>query len=213
MNEMNVIKRIFQKKKKEVATIGIIGGVDGPTGVFIAGKKTPNNSDQQPFLKYAKTKIKANYHSFCELENHLIKDYNAVPYQLTERKLEMLKANVIMNRFREVLVLPEPLGENPTKKKLLEYVQNDTSFEQARSYPAEKLGLIMRAYRLPLTLGGQHEAVVELEMTSKYMSISDAPKEVADALFIWQGVSEEDIANESPRFIAYAYTLRDMEKI
>jgi hypothetical protein len=210
---MNIIKRIFQKKKKEAAAIGIIGGADGPTCVFIAGKKTSNSSDQQIFLKYAKTKIKANYRSICEVENHLINNYNAVPYQLSEKKLEILKANVIMSRYREMLVLPEPLGENPTKKKLLEYAQNDTSFRQARNYPAEKLGLIMKAYKLPLTLDDQHEAVVGLEMTSEYMSISDAPKEVADALFIWQGVSEEDIANESPRFIAYAYTLKDMGKI
>ena len=46
-----------------------------------------------------------------------------------------------------------------------------------------------------------------------HMRISDAPKEETDALSIWQGVSEEDIANETPRFIAYAYTLRDMGKI
>ena len=210
---MNIIKRIFQKRKNGASAIGIIGGADGPTGVFIAGKKTSDNSDRQSFLKYAKTKIEANYRSIYELESHLINDYNAVPYQLSERKLEMLKANVIMNRFREILVLPEPLKENPTKKQLLEYVQKDTSFEQARSYPAEKLGLVMKAYKLPLALDDQHEAIVELEMTSEYMNISDAPKEVADALFIWQGVSEEDIANEYPRFIAYAYTLRDMGKI
>jgi hypothetical protein len=210
---MNIIKRIFQKRKKEAATIGIIGRVDGPNSIFIAGKKTSNNSDQQAFLKYAKTKIKANYRSLCELEDHLIKNYNAVPYQLSERKLEMLKANVILNRFREVLVLPEPLGENPTKKQLLEYAQNDTSFEQARGYPAEKLGLIMKAYKLPLAIDGPQEATVEMEMTSEYMRISDAPKEVSDALSIWQGVSKEDIADETPRFIAYAYTLRDMGKI
>jgi hypothetical protein len=210
---MNIIKRIFQKRKNGASAIGIIGEADGPTGVFIAGKKTSDNSDRQIFLKYAKTKIEANYRSIYELENHLINDYNAVPYQLSERKLEMLKANVIMNRFRKVLNLPESLGENPTKKQLLEYAQNDTSFEQARNYPTEKLGLIMKAYKLSLAIDGRREAIVELEMTSEYMSISDAPKEVVDALFIWQGVSEADIANESPRFIAYAYTLRDMGKI
>lgn len=210
---MNIIKRIFKDRKKEATAIGIIGGADNPTGVFIAGKKTSNNSDRQTFLKYAKTKIKANYRSLCELENHLIKNYNAIPYQLSERKLEMLKANVIKSRFREVLVLPEPLGENPTKNQLLQYAQNDTSFEQARSYSAEKLGLIMKAYKLPIALDGRQEAIVEMEMTSEYMRISDAPKEVADALSIWQGVSEEDIANETPRFITYAYTLSDMGKI
>lgn len=210
---MNIIKRIFQKRKNGASAIGIIGGADGPTGVFIAGKKTSDNSDRQTFLKYAKTKIEANYRSIYELENHLINDYNAVPYQLSERKLKMIKANVIMNRFREVLILPESLGENPTKKRLLEYAQNDTSFEQARNYPAEKLGLIMKAYKLPLAIDGRREAIVELEMTSEYMRISNTPKEVADVLSIWQGVSKEDIANENPRFIAYAYTLRGMGKI
>jgi hypothetical protein len=210
---MNIIKRIFQKRKNNASAIGVIGGADGPTCVFIAGKKISDNSDHQIFLKYAKTKVEANYRSIYELENHLINDYNAVPYQLSERKLEMLKANVIMNRFREVLILPESFEENPTKKQLLEYVQNDTSFEQARNYPAEKLGLVMKAYKLPLAIGGRREAIVELEMTSEYMRISNMPKEVADILSIWQGVSEEDIANETPRFIAYAYTLRDMGKI
>lgn len=210
---MNIIKRFFQKRKNGASAIGIIGGADGPTGVFIAGKKTSNNSEHQKFLKHAKTKIKANYHSIYELENHLINNYNAVPYKLSERKLEMLKANVIMSRFREILVLPESLGENPTKKQLLKYAQNDTSFEQARRYPAGKLGLVMKAYKLPLAIDGRQEAIVELEMTSEYMRISNASKEVADALSIWQGVSEEDIANETPRFIAYAYTLRDMGKI
>jgi len=211
--KMNIIKRFFQKGKNGASAVGIIGGPDGPTGVFIAGKKTSDSYDRQTFLKYAKTKIEANYRSIYELENHLINDYNAVPYQLSERELELLKANVIMNKFREVLVLPEPPGENPTKKQLLKYVQNDTSFEQARGYPAEKLGLIMKAYKLPLTIDGQREAIVELEMTSQYMRISDAPKEVVDALSIWQGVSEEDIANETPRFIAYAYTLRNLGRI
>ena len=56
---MNIIRKIFQKRKKEAAAIGIIGGADGPTGVFIAGKKTSNNSDQQTFLKYVKTKMMA----------------------------------------------------------------------------------------------------------------------------------------------------------
>lgn len=43
----------------------------------------------------------------------------------------------------------------------------------------------MKAYKLPLALDGRHEAVAGLEMTSEYMSISDASREVADALFIW----------------------------
>lgn len=48
--KMNIIKRIFQKRKNEASAIGIIGGADGPTNVFIAGKKTPNKSDQKHFL-------------------------------------------------------------------------------------------------------------------------------------------------------------------
>lgn len=114
-----------------------------------------------------------------------------------------------MNKFRQVLVLPEPLGTRPTKRQLLKYLQNDTSFEQARNYPAEKLGLDIKAYILPFSSADECEAVVELEMTSGYISITGAAKEVIDDLIIWYGISEEDIANETQRFAAYAYALRE----
>lgn len=213
MNIIKIIKKnIFRKRKEGASSIGIIGGADGPTAILYAGKKS-NKSDQEEFLKYAKSKIKPNYRSINQLENFLIENYKARPYQLSEKKLEMLKVNVIMNKYRDLLVFPQPLGENPTKKQILKYAQEDTSFDQAKDYPAEKLGLVMKAYKLPLNLDSQKDAMVQLEMTSEYISISDAPKDLADDLLIWLGVSEEDIDKETPRFIAYAYTLRHRGKI
>lgn len=203
---MNIFKR------KSSGAIGIIGGADGPTAVFISDKsKSHNNTDQKDFLEFAATKIIANDRPFNEIEEHLILKYKAVPCTLSERELQVLKANVIMNRFREVLDLPAPLPESPTKKQLLEYAQNDTTFEQARNYPAEKLGLVMKAYMIPNNK--QKDAIVKLEMTTQYMSISNASKEDADELFLWQGVSQDDIDNKTPRFVAYAYTLRDLGRL
>jgi len=51
-DKMNIIKRIFQKREKLASAIGIIGGADGPTNIFIADKKASNKSDQQTFLKF-----------------------------------------------------------------------------------------------------------------------------------------------------------------
>lgn len=206
---MNIFKRIFSKRSNRACSIGIIGGADGPTCIFAANKNTLSYPEGQTFLKNIKSKLTANCRTVYELEKHLIANYNAVPVCLPKKREELFKANVIMNKFRQVLVLPEPLGAKPTKRQLLKYLQNDTSFEQARNYPSEELDLDIKAYILPFSSADECEAVVELEMTSGYISITGAAKEVIDDLIIWYGISEEDIANETQRFAAYAYTLRE----
>mgnify|MGYP001259422871 CR=1 FL=1 len=198
-------------KKKSSSAIGIIG-FDGATSASISSQaKTQNDRKQQDFLGFAATQITANYRPFHEIEEHLISKYKATPYILSEHELQVVKANVIMNRFREVLDLPAPLPKSPTRKQLLEYVQNDTTFEQARHYPMKKLGLVVKAYTIPSDK--HNNAIVNLEMTTQYMSISNASKEDAGELLLWQGVSQDDIDNKTPRFVAYAYTLHELGRL
>ncbi len=205
---MGFIKKFFCRKKNEAEVIGIIGA-DGPTAVWV--KQKASNTENEAFLEYAATKIKPNAHDFCELEEYLIKNYNAEPYILSEKEQQVLKTNVIVNHFRNLLDLPGPLSPNPTKKQILEYAQNDTSFEQARKYPAEKLGLIMKAYKMKTT--SQRDTIVKLEVTTQYMCIDDASEKLANELILWLGVTQNDIDDKTPRFLAYAYTLKKAGKI
>ena len=212
------------KNKKEAGSFGIIGGADGPTAIFIAKKK-----EQDEFLSQAAEQIAPCERTFKQLEEYLIQKYQAVPHTLLPHELNSLKVNVIMNHFGDVLDKPAPLGKNPTEEELKEYFKNDTSFLQAREYPAEKLGLEMKAYRLPgIESEIKHkkvlrhkkqpavhnssytdeDVIVEMEMRSEYLCAINGGGEVIDDLLLYRGVSEKDIKEKSTRFIAYAYALK-----
>jgi len=149
-------------------------------------------------------------------------------------KLNALKVNVILNYFGHVLEKPLYFGENPTEVEIKNYFKHDTSVLQAREYPAEKLGLEMKAYKLPnipskvkQTIWLKHkkqlaitdtsytgnDVIVEMEMKSEYLCICNGGDEVMDDLLLYRGVSEKDIKEKSPRFISYAYALKHMEKL
>ncbi len=100
----------------------------------------------------------------------------------------------------------------------------DTSFEQAEAYPADRLNLDMRAWLLPdvekkdgrdvspakgeaVSEAGE-KTVVEMEMNSGYVSLHSGSEEIMDDLTLFLGVSREDIEQRSPRFITYAALLR-----
>lgn len=198
------------KRKNEAGAIGIIGGADGPTAVFHTklsdAKIKENKLKQEKFLQQAANSIVANGHNFSDIVQYLKENYQAVDYQLSPKQIEILKVNVIMNNFCEVLERPKPLVDNPTKKQIMQYHQNDTSFMQAVNYPAERLGLDMRAYKLPCET--EEEVIVELEMKSEYLCIKNGNEDLMTDLLFWQGVTQTDIKNRTPRFIAYAYAMK-----
>ncbi len=212
--------RIFKKKTNVSCSIGIIGAADGPTGIFTASVPEKTKQEREVFLAYAAGKINPCRKTMEQLEEHLLEHYRAVPCELPEGSLKALKANVILNYFPELINKPSPLGNSPTRKELQEYCRQDTSFLQARNYPAENLGLIFRAYLLPnersdvpdpgkRRLQRRNGAILEIEMTTQYLCGHNVSEALMDELLLWQGVSEQDIAEKTPRFISYAYTLKN----
>ena len=208
---MSFLKNLFRKRKSAKA-IGIIGGASGPTSIFIAQKE----KDQQEFLSYAAEKITPCERTFKEVEEYLIEKYHAVPHRLSPHKLNSLKVNVIMNYFGHLIDKQVPLGENPEEEEIKAYFQQrDTLVTQAKEYPAEKLELEMKAYKLPgiISKRQQDAVIVEMEMKSGYLSICNGGDEVMKDLILYGGVSERDIKEKSPRFISYAYALSRMGKL
>ena len=191
-------------------------GSSGPTAIFVTNKrispknKVKNEQKEKEFLDYAVTKITANRHTIKELECHLITHYGAKPYMMSESEMKTLKINVIINHFRDCLDCLHPLPPNASKQQLLAYIQADTSVEQASDYPADKLGLEMKAYTI--LLGKDKQAMIQLEITTEHIIIKNAqPNEmnhIMNDILLWRGVSQEDIDTKSKRFIVYAHMLR-----
>jgi len=245
---INSLKRqVFHVKQKikgllpcgDAASVGIIGSTDGPTSIFVTKVRRNDKKSQEyrRLLQRAAASIKPCGHDFAGLPAYLREHYGAVEYPLNERRLDMLKACVIMNHFPHLLKKPEPLGEKPSKKEVIRYCEQDTSWEQARNYPAEKLGLDLRSYLLPheqpdpldfppAKTGpfkkkapvpdlrkGDRKVIVELEMTTKYLTIQNGSRALMDDLILWHGVTQQDIDGQTPRFIGYVHTLKEMGRL
>ena len=223
------------KKKNQAIAISVIDGTDGPIAVF--KRKTSNSQrtqkelEHEKLLQQAAETVVANSRDFLEIVQYLKEKYQAVEHILLPQEIEILKANVIMNHFSDVLEKPQPLSDKPTKKEILSYYQQDTTFIQARQYDAESLGLDMRAYKLTNQQGNkgccpkknenavsscsftENDIIVELEMKSEYLCIINGTDEMRNDLTLWYGVSQQDIDNRTPRFLAYAYAMKQMGRL
>lgn len=200
----------FKKRKRTACSIGIIGGADGPTAVFCAEPDKEAAEKWERFLNRAAGQIRENAHDFSEIGAYLAEHYHAEPYEMTESERQMLKVNVIANHYADQLVFPPPLSERPTKKELMRYAEEDTTFEQAREIPEERLGLLLEAYRIPRK---GKEAIVFLDRKSGYLSAQGGDESFWNDLQLWIGVTKADIDNRTPRFIAYAQMMKEMGKL
>lgn len=198
--------------RKSAGSIGIIGGADGPTAVYLCKQER----EMDAFLQRAAENATANLRSFSDLIAYLKNEYHAFECPLSTGQLLMLKVNVIRNHYSHLLALPSPLSAHPSRRELRRYLKKDTSFEQAREYPAEKLGLSFSAYRVPapsirakLSCACQEDAIVQVELKSEYLCMENGCDAFQRDLILWRGVSEEDIADKTPRFYSYAYAKKE----
>ena len=191
----------YKTRKKYAGAMGIIGGSDGPTAVYWSDR-----CNQDEFLDYASEQIKPCEKSFEELENHLASEYGAVSYELLPREIENIKVNVLLSKHKHLFHSPPPLPDNPSKKDIETYLRNDTTIDQAKAYPIEKLDLDIMAFRIK-------DIIVKIETRSGYLSLDNGNMDLLMELIAFQGVTQEDIINRTPKFIDYAHMMRKSGKL
>lgn len=201
---------------------------NGPTVIFFSSDG-PSEEEENRFLASATEQIKPCERTFEELERYLMEKYQAVPHALSSIQLNVLKANVILAYFSHILEEPMTLEGNPREEEQKDYFKHSKAkFLKAKEYPADKLGLEFKAYRIPEGLRMRNQKkelkaidsgctekdiIIEVETTTKYLSISNGNEEMMSDLVLFKGVSEKDIIEKSPRFIEYAYVLRRLGKL
>lgn len=201
---LNIFKSLinaYKIRKKYAGAIGIIGGADGPTAVFWTEK-----CNQDDFLDYASAQIKPCEKSFEELENHLVSKYGAVPHELLSREIENIKVNVLLSKYKHLLNSPPPLPRNPSKKDFETHFLNDTTIDQAKAYPIEKLDLDVKAFKMK-------DTIIKIETKSGYLTLDNGNIDLFMELIAFQGVTQEDIINRTTKFIDYAYMMKKSGKL
>ncbi len=228
-------------------SVGIIGGADGPTAVFI-GKRSEEKKKQWNALlaacKQAAVPVKRRK-TGDELKAYLIETLGAVAYEPMPHALHSLKINALMKNHPEALQVPKMPDENAAKEIWLEWAKQshmdyneaakrlpDDAFgfryaflslprnEATKAYyrAQEKesrmgLGLFARLKRLLVKRQEVNEITLDIELSTGYFTMGNGCAQLINELVLWCGVTQRDIEEQTPEFVAYASAMKDTGQI
>lgn len=205
----------------EKSNVTIIGGADGPTSIFVAGK-----SDRKPLkirireyiYKYkhnkAKKNITASAHTLKEVVAYANVKYGLIEIDERQREYQEqyadLKEYLIVKNKPELLddlkEVSEPdMDDEESIREYIEQVQERS--EEIRMIPNNKIPMDFHIYKI-------EQGKESLEMGIDYMwedfgiSYSGSKKvmkqfrKIAKDLYLYYGVEEQDIRNKTERYKA-----------
>lgn len=210
--------------KKRSMSASIIGGADGPTSIFIAGKRGTSKklrlSQRMKQACYFKKrnriekKLIANPHTLEEVVEYLRDTYGAaeLPRQSCEYKGQYKCCKeALITRHR-----PELLGDMPDLKHLKEMDEKSITelmkqFElrskKAEAVPDETFPMDFHVYEIRLSKTGRLQICIETVWKMLTVSYSDADKKamkrlnrISKDIYSYYGVSDEDIKQKSERY-------------
>ena len=209
---------------KEAVTI--IGGSDGPTSVFVAGRKKGvpikhqiKNQIYKWKGKRAAKKIAAGERTLAEVVAYAGEKYHAVEADITHRKYAAQKSCLkesLIARYKPELLgeLAEPVRPDELTPDTVKAMQEQflARRERAEKIPDEQMPMDFHIYEISLA-DGKLEMEVDYHWNIFGISYSGSKKnmkrmqEIAKDLYLYYGVSEEDIRQKSERYHSLLATL------
>lgn len=213
-------------KGKSKSGVSIIGGADGPTSIFIAGRaqKRPLKVRIRSILyrfkrKIAEKKVVAGEHTLDELVQYAKNSYNLIETNLSERKyIEQ------QNNLKESLILqykPEILGEMKdipkpniyNEKSIREYLcKIEARREMIAEMPDNVIPMNFHLYEIRI---GDDFLEMNIDYIWNIFAISYSGnkkvmkqfQKISKDLYIFYGVSEDDIKKKTERYLSLVTAL------
>lgn len=207
---------------RSASSVSIIGGADGPTSVFTAGKgkKSIRQRLQSYFYRKKKDRVKkaiaAGSHTLDETIAYIKEKYHAA--ELPHESHNFIEQQ---NCLKESLILeiwPGLLGdlaaieppETDDKNAIAEYLgQCRLRSERVRSIEEEDFPLDFHLYEIPFSGGGKIEVMAEsrwaqfgvsYSVYSKDKGLKKQIRKIYQDIYLYYGVGKEDIRNQSKRY-------------
>ncbi len=218
---------VDKMKRKNARGVSVIGGADGPTSVFIAGnvgKPSLNERIKRYFYRRKRKRIErmitANPHTLEEVIGYLQDTYGAV--EVSKQSHAYMEQHKCL---KESLILqhkPELLGDmaelkRPTdydEKSLQEFWKSlELRRQKAESIPDEMIPMDLHLYRIILPEVGEMHFSIETVWSifgSSYSGSKEGMKQmhqISKAVYLYYGVTEEDIRNKTDRYTSLVTTL------
>lgn len=217
-------------KRKDEQQTTIIGGESGPTAVFIAGKgdgfKMPlkdriRNKRYQMLRRRAEKKIKPGAHTKEETIAYAKEKYDFLPVSPDQRKYKNEKKSVregIIYKHRPELVgelLHITTPDCSDKESLQEFFRLLEERERKiEAIPEEAVPMEFQMYELVMEKG-HLEMVLDFQWDLFGVNYGGERKQmkkfkrIAQDLYSYYGVTEEDIKNKTERYSALVCALAD----
>lgn len=213
-------------KRNRKSAVAIIGGADGPTSIFIAGRtqKRPLKARIRNIIykyrrKIAEKKVVAGAHTLDELVYYAMNSYNLIETNPTEMRCIEQRKNL-----KERLILqykPEVLGEMKDIPK--PDISNEESVREyfckikARNeiiaeMPDNVIPMNFHLYEIRI---GNDFLEMGIDYIWNIFSISYSGnknvmkqfEKISKDLYIYYGVSEDDIKNKTERYLSLVMAL------
>lgn len=208
-------------REKSKAGVSIIGGADGPTSVFIAGrrgKKTLKERIRRQIHKYKRKravgKIRAGAHTLEEVVAYAMDKYDATEVLMGQKRYVERQRNL-----KESLIIrykPELLGhmkdisrpdvyDEASVRAFLHEIQLRS--EMIAKISDDKMPMDFHIYEIK---AGNNCLEMEIDYVWNVFGVSYSGnkkvmkqfKKIAQDLYVYYGVHEDDIRSESERYSA-----------
>lgn len=207
--------------RRNAGAVTVIGGADGPTSVFLLGKrKGPLRIWQrlagfrrERMRKKAMAGIKADPHTMEELAAYITEKYGALRLSEKSRRYQSARKSArvgLIQRFAPELAGP-PMAEVPDLRdeaSVKEYLKRvEEQLKRAEAVPEEDFPIDFRMYHI--RCGEESDLFLEMEMVHSCIGIQSSGDrkcilEVEKDIFLFYGVSEADIADKTERYLTLA---------
>ena len=212
--------------EKSSSAVGIIGGTDGPTSVFIAGRKREiplkhriKNRIYKWKGKRAVKKITPGERSLAEVVTYAAEKYHAVEADITQRKYAAQKTCLkesLISRYKPELLgeLAKPASPDELTPDTVKVMQEQflARRKMIEAISDEQMPMDFHIYEISLA-DGRLEMEIDYHWNVFGISYSGSKrtmkqmKEIARDLYLYYGVSEEDIQQKSERYHSLLATL------
>ena len=213
-------------KGKSKSGVSIIGGADGPTSIFIAGRaqKRPLKVRIRSILyrfkrKRAEKKVVAGEHTLDELVQYAKNSYNLIETNSSERKYieqqNNLKESLILQHKPEILGemkdIPKPNIYN--EKSIREYLcKIEARREMIAEMPDNVIPMKFHLYEIRI---GDDSLEMNIDYIWNIFAISYSGnkkvmkqfQKISKDLYIFYGVSEDDIKKKTERYLSLVTVL------
>ena len=214
-------------KEKGKSEVSIIGAADGPTSIFIAGRTQKRslklrirNIIYRFRRKIVEKKVVANAHTLDELVQYAMNSYNLIETNSTEKKYieqrKNLKESLILQHKPEVLGemkdIPKPDISN--EESVREYFYKiKTRSEMIAEMPDNVIPMNFHLYEIRI---GDDSLEMEIDYIWNIFGISSYSgnkkvmkqfEKISKDLYIYYGVSEDDIKKKTERYLSLVTAL------